>query len=438
VLPNQGTRDQVIVHWPHTASGHFECENFGPLPFPHPAMISVVPSDPAGPALTYAQQLAAALRAALLRMSPAVQGSICGGPGPTMCRGHQQAASTCILAFVGDGGRLSDYSGAVALWASRAGTDSRYRIVTVCPPAGRSAVLNALPPVFRLRNAFEWKRTPMEAVPFVLGAADLIYKDYRVFISYRQEDGQAHADDLFSALSYAGFDVFLDRVRIGVGSSIPETIREELAHKSVILVLETPLVGNSAWVAREVALAIRNRLGICALHFPHSVKVKSISDRRRQFLQLTDLDSMTGKLTPQTIAAICERVADLHTFWLLRRKYQMQRALSNAFLRGGLTNHRLTNNGCLDVVPQWRAPTVCSIKASPRMPGIEDFRELDNSAALPARWHRAIVSPGTSGFGERQVNIKWLANALMIGLFDESEIGRISTILSDPSASALK
>jgi hypothetical protein len=55
-------------------------------------------------------------------------------------------------------------------------------------------------------------RSQAEAVPFLLGAAELIYKDYRIFISYRQEDGQTHADDLFSALSYAGFDVFLDRV----------------------------------------------------------------------------------------------------------------------------------------------------------------------------------------------------------------------------------
>jgi hypothetical protein len=438
VPPSQGTRDQVIVHWPRDASGVFECENLGPLPFSHPAMISVVPTDSAGPALRSAQQLASGLRAALLRMSPSVQWSACDGPGPSDCRGHRQPASNRVLVLVGDGGGLQDYSGAVGLWASRVGRDPRYRIVTVCPPSTRAAILNALPPALQIRNAFEWTRTPTEAVPFVLGAADLIYKDYRVFISYRQEDGQGHADDLFSALSYAGFDIFLDRVRIGVGAAIPDRIREELTHKSVILVLETPLVGNSAWVSREVAVAIRSRLGICAVHFPGGAKIKSISDRRRHSLNRTDLDPTTGKLTRQAVEAICERVADLHTFWLVRRRYQIQRALSNAFLRRGLTNHRLNDNGCLDVVARWRVPTICSVKASPRMPELEDFRDLDNSAALPARWHRAALGPGTVGFAGRQANIQWLSNALMVGLFDESEINKISAILSDRAASELK
>jgi len=72
------------------------------------------------------------------------------------------------------------------------------------------------------------------------------------------------------------------------------------------------------------------------------------------------------------------------------------------------------------------------------MPGLDDFRELDNSAAPPARWHRAVVGAGAFGFGQRQADIKWLSNALMVGLFDESEIGRISMILSDPTASELK
>ena len=71
-----------------------------------------------------------------------------------------------------------------------------------------------------------------------------------------------------------------------MGAHIPDKIREELAHKSVVLVLETPMVGNSAWVAREVAIAIRSRLGICAVHFAHGSKIKSLSDRRRHFLRL--------------------------------------------------------------------------------------------------------------------------------------------------------
>ena len=438
MLPNQGTPDQVIVHWPRDAHGHFQCDNWGPLPFPHPAMISIVPTDSSGPALNHAQQLAHSLSAALVRMSPSVQRSICGGPGPAHCRGHSQAASTCVLALVGDGRPLNDYADAIALWTSKVTLDSRYRVVLISPPSSRAAMLGVLPPVLQDRKVFEWTRSPIEAVPLVLGAADLVSRDYRVFISYRQEDGQWHADDLFGALAYAGFDVFLDRVRIGAGGHIPDRIREELAHKAVVLVLETPLVGKSDWVAREVAIAAKSRLGILAVHFPNGTTVSSLSDRRRHFLNPSDFDSNTERLSTQAIDHICRRVTDLHTFWLVRRRYQIQRALSNALLHRGLTNQVLGRSGCLDVVARWRTPTVCSIKTCARMAELEDFRELDSTSALPGRWHRAVVAPGTLSPGDRQANMQWLSDKLMAGLFDESEISRLSGLLNDPAASELK
>ena len=92
------------------------------------------------------------------------------------------------LALVGDSRPVRDYEvfSSNVLWASQVGRDPRYRIVTICPPSGRAAILKGLPGALQIRNAFEWTRTPIEAVPLVLGAADLIYKDYRVFINYRQ------------------------------------------------------------------------------------------------------------------------------------------------------------------------------------------------------------------------------------------------------------
>jgi hypothetical protein len=192
-------------------------------------------------------------------------------------------------------------------------------------------------PVLQVRKVFEWTRSSTEAVPEVLGAADLISRDYRVFISYFQKDGDKHADDLFGALALAGFDVFLDQVRIGVGAHIPDRIREELAHKALVLVLETPLVGQSGWVAQEVAIAAKSRLGILAIHFPNATKIGSLSDRRRHFLTASDFDSHTGRLGAQAIDDVRRRVAELHSFWLVRRRYQIQRALSNALLHRGVT-----------------------------------------------------------------------------------------------------
>src|SRR5208283_5954692 len=121
------------------------------------------------------------------------------------------------------------------------------------------------------------------------------------------------------------------------------------------------------------------------------------------------------------IEEIYRRVADLHSFWLVRRRYQIQRALSNTLLHRGLTNHRITANSCLDVVPSWHTKTVCSIKTSPRPAELEDFRDLDNFAALPDSWRRAVLAPSILAAGERQNNMRWLSEKLRAAIFDEGE-----------------
>jgi hypothetical protein len=295
----------------------------------------------------------------------------------------------------------------------------------------------ALPGALQWSKAFEWTRTPAEAISDILAAARLVSSDYRVFISYRQEDGQQHADDLFEALTGRGFDVFLDRVRIAPGANIPDRIREELSHKSILLVLETPLVGDSEWVRKEVAIAVASRLGIIAEHFPKGTRVASLSNRRRHVLTASDFQS-TGKLSDAMVDDICRRVADSQNLWLVRRRYQMQRALSNALLYRGVTNQRLTPNGCLDVVPAWSPGRACSIKTTPRLAALEDFRELDESAAAPFGWSRAVIAPGTFVAGERQADMRWLADNLKTGLFDESEIRHVSDMLATSTTSELR
>ena len=437
-MNGSGAHDQVIVHWPDDPSGHFRCDNWGPLPFPHPAMISVVPMSTSGQAIKYAQQLASGLGGAFWRMSPTAQRSDCGGPGPLGCRGHQQTSSSCVLALVGDGGVFNDFSGAVAHWISLLAGDPRYRVVPICPPSGLSTMRAALPVELRDRKIVEWTRTPVDAVPSILGAAGLISRDYRVFISYFHEDGLQHADDIFGALAYRGFDVFLDRVRIEAGAFIPDRIKEELAHKAIAIVLETPLVRNSTWVAQEVAIAASNRLGILAVQFPGGAQTASLSSRRRYVLRPTDYDHTTDRLTKDGIEEIYRRITDLHSFWLVRKRYQMQRALSNTLLHRGLTNHRITANSCLDVVPSWHAKAVCSIKTSPRPAELEDFRDLDNSTALPDSWHRAVLAPSILAAGEREANMRWLSEKLKAAIFDEGETKRLADLLTHPTTTELK
>jgi len=408
-------------------------------PLVRPAMISIVPISGSPTSVSHAQRLADGIGRALRSMSPTARKSACGGPGPVGCKGHHQNASICVLALVGDGGTFADFTGAVAKWSSRVGSDPRrYRIVPICPRAGRAAMLAALPAAVGNHKMFEWTVDAGDAVPAVLGAAEIVSRDHRVFISYRQEDGQDHADDLFQSLSYAGFDVFLDRVRIDAGALIPDRIREELAHKSMLLVLETPKVHKSAWVAQEVAIATKSRLGRLAVLFPAATRLAALSARRRFVLGRSHFDQGKNRLTADGIEEITRRILTLHAVWLMRRRYLMQRALSTFLLDRGVMNHRLTEDGTLDVVPAWSTTTVCSVRTNPRMAELEDFRDLDRSAAKRAAWARAVLAPGALAAGERQRNMRWLSESTKTGLFDESEMGRIADLLALSTVTELR
>ena len=48
----------------------------------------------------------------------------------------------------------------------------------------------------------------------------------------------SYADQLFDALTHARFDVFFDRFRVDPGVDFQRRLTEELAHKSMVLLLE--------------------------------------------------------------------------------------------------------------------------------------------------------------------------------------------------------
>ena len=428
---------EIIVHFPELSSpSGFSCECW-PVPAAQSAMISIVPANTSTLALVSATALAYALRRTLSKMHPPGGSRTCNGPGPAGCRGHRQPTTRCVLILVGDGGAITDHSGAIMAWAAELRRDRRYTVVPVCPPGTRHAFISNLPPALRHLNVLQWTRSAAEAVAPSLAAAGVTAPDQRVFISYRQQDGQAHADDLFTALTSRGFDVFLDRVRIGAGASIPDRIREEIAHKSLLMVLETPLVGGSSWVTQEVAIAVANRVGLLAINFPSGHRVPSISERRRHRLAGPDFDHSGTKLTSSSINDVCERLSSVHDRWLVRRRFQMLQAVSNMLLARGLTNHRLNPNGCVEVVPSWSQSAVCSVRIAPRVADLVDFRETNPTPPLPVRRTRAVIAPGSLIAGNRQIDMRWLSEATSTTLFDESDMPRVATVLADPAASEL-
>jgi TIR domain len=408
-------------------------------------MVAILPANPQS--LRAAQFIATQFGQALSDSSSSAQSTPCrGGPGLLQCTGISSAWPVRVLVLVCDCRPIGDPTGAVRRWQHKLHVEPGYEFLPVCPAGLAPAVQAQLPAPLDEIKIREFTRTPAEITPDIFRTAGLISDDYRVFISYRQDDGRHHADRLFGALTRRGFDVFLDRARIAVGRSIPRRIQEELAHKSVLLVLETPNARRSTWVRQEVGIAIANRIGILAVHFPGGAKLGFLSDRRRHSLQPGDLRCVgsLNTLTGEALDQICDRVAQVQDFTLVRRRYQMSRALSKALLyptQGGpapITNQRITPKGCLDVVPNWTPTAVCSVRLTPRLPEIDDFRRLDQSRAPARSYRQAVIARGATSFGRRQDDIRRIADSMETPWYDEAEIPILAGKLRSATGSLKK
>jgi hypothetical protein len=95
----------------------------------------------------------------------------------------------------------------------------------------------------------------------------------RVFLSYRRADGEGLTAALDRELSARHEHVFRDLVDIQVGDPAQDVIDERLSGADVLVFIDTPLAGESPWVARELATAMGNGIPIVW------VRVGAVEDR---------------------------------------------------------------------------------------------------------------------------------------------------------------
>jgi hypothetical protein len=138
---------------------------------------------------------------------------------------HQTHPPSCVftiqvnfLALVGDGSAALSPPSWAAAWKTLA-----------IPPGWAQPKATALLPLpLSTRLANFWNHSVQEAVPAVLAAARITPERPRIFISYKRDETQGFANQLFHGLAEAQFDVFLDHYRIPAGVELLARIRHEL------------------------------------------------------------------------------------------------------------------------------------------------------------------------------------------------------------------
>jgi hypothetical protein len=421
---------QVVLQRPHAING-LVCRCFARVPSPWPSLIVVLPIG--GPSAYAAADRAAAAIERFLRSITGTAGAVsapCGthSAGPVGCAAHHEGSCRRVLILVGDGSQpfTNDPYGAIPHWASRIGQAGERFVVIPCLPESlekQAAALLSGP--LAAVNVHFWTSDPADIAPAILPSTGIAVNDYRVFISYVRADGQILADQLFDELNRRNFDVFLDQYRIDPGANFQERLMEQLAHKSMVVVLETPQVRASRWVDQEVVYAITNRLGLLAVHVPNGAFLPIISDQRRMKLPKNAM-CQAGKLEGPWLDNVCRRISFVHSLAMLRRRHQLLQAMRDVLLNEGIVHQRTTTTGFLEAYPPQRTTgSPFRIWLSPRPAELTDFHYIDLEVGL-SNPRPVLISPAASMVGRQAAGMRWLGQTSNIHFFDEADLREVA------------
>jgi hypothetical protein len=334
---------------------------------------------------------------------------------------HGEPSCRRVLIPVGDGTLPLDDPSAghfpeIDYWVRniRAG-DSRFVVLPALPEDHLGSSTRLLGSLLAPYCASFWRSDPGEITPIVLRAAGLTVNDFRAFISYRRSDGQTIADQLFDALNHLNFDVFLDRFRIDPGVHVQDRIVEELAHKSMVVLLETNDLPLSPWVAQEIAYARVNRLGLLAVNLPGAPYWPGIAARRRIRVPAVQPN---GELNPTDLDGVCRRVALAHGAAMVRRRNYLRQALRDALLFHGVSRQAMASDGFLEAYPKLGAPEPYRVWLTSRQADVFDFQ----TAEVKGRPKPLVVGPAALLTGMRQAAMRWVADVAHVRYVDESDI----------------
>ena len=418
---------QLILQTNSSNSG-LQCEGFSGIPIVNPCLITIVPLSPN--AQNDVDRLHQELLLSIMNLSPNVQKMQvpCGGDAGHIWRCHAHGVRECqkLLVLVGD--RTTVYSKNLYLdkWTKTVDVDPKYHVLCLFPEG--TSINNILPPTLQKFNAAFWSNSIIDLIPQIYSVVGLTANEFRIFISYRRSDTQNLAEQLFDELSHNNFDVYLDRFRTPPSVNFQMRLAQELADKSMVLLLESANILQSKWTLFEILFAKLYRLGFLALNMPNGIYVPSISIDERKILNNTDFTnpSICDELTPDALERVIERIKVEHSKSIVRRRALIRDEMKSALQLAGVYKYSFDPDGLL------RTKSVSGKKdyaiwLTTRPLDVNDFQTThinkntteSGMAIAPATFESA-----------RRAKLDWLSDVSSIGYFDEGDIWPLAQLIS--------
>lgn len=282
-----------------------------------------------------------------------------------------------------------------------------------------------VPPILAPANGIEWADAPRRLARRLLEELGIEDKQRRVFISHKREDGLWAAEQVYDALSHAGFTPFIDRFSIRSGERVQDAIADALEDHAFLLLLETPQAHNSEWVFDEVDYALSHTMGIVILHWPGNPDpVPGSKGLPRVTLSEADIRKDNGGSDVLTCGALDRVVAEVeraHAQGLCRRRRMLVRSVEEAARASGCT-------ACLPL-PGWRLHVSHTSQSTlvgitPRLPTARDLQLLDEARSDSREPTSALLVHSARMLStELRRHLKWAVADRALALTPENAIG---------------
>lgn len=407
-----------------------QCRGFTGIASQQPCQVVLTDLGLGGDAQRQVRILEAELTANLLTIQAGVKKVVprCSGNivSPLMC--HAQKIEEClkVLVIVGDG--MNKIPGITTpegnFWAKWLAGNPNSTVLPVFPVG--TDIGNILPPELRKLKASQWTSNIREVVHDVFYVVGLD-RDRRIFISYIQKETSLLAEQLFEELTKASFDVFLDRFKIAPGINFQEKLTEELADKSMVLVLESPAINDSKWTDYEISFAKEYKLGILALKLPLTKKnqvVPGVDNARRLELAPGELDSRF-KLNTIGLSKTIDRIRRTHRTAYLTRRYELMVQIRSELQRNGIPND-IEASGLLVATSK---DVKYGLWMTPRPARTVDYFHANSTDSTSQLNYRGLIAPRQHLYGEEREVSDWLSKTADLGFYDPSRVAELVNVI---------
>lgn len=261
---------RVVLQRELSAQPQWTCETYDVPGVGNPARIQVVGCDSAADG--HASATCDAVYVAIKQMGGVA--SLCCGTNSVNCKAWTEPACRQLLVLIVGRKPLDpQFEVMTAGWLAR--SPHATVIPALLPSLSHKDVFGSNQhPELSKRTISNWGGDATRLAREILENS-LLDSRPSVFLSYTRSDASDAADAITDALGAVGYQVYLDRRLGGVGHHFPSELRQEIANRDLVLLLESPNVGGSLWTRWEAALAARYHVGPAAVHFTNGAKLLS-------------------------------------------------------------------------------------------------------------------------------------------------------------------